>query len=69
MSSPSLTATNRAKADALYVQLQRLLLKDAPSVPLYDQAYQRTMLKSVGGFVENPAYPNVVFAYELHPAA
>jgi peptide/nickel transport system substrate-binding protein len=67
--APSLTATNRAKADALYVQLQKQLLNDAPSVPLYDQAYQRTMLKSVGGFVENPAYPNVVFAYELHPAA
>jgi peptide/nickel transport system substrate-binding protein len=67
--APSLTATNRAKADALYRQLQKQLLNDAPSVPLYDQAYQRTMLKSVGGFVENPAYPNVVFAYELHPAA
>jgi len=67
--APSLTATNRAKADALYQTLQKQLLQDAPSVPLYDQAYQRTMLKSVGGFVENPAYPNVVFAYDLHPAA
>jgi peptide/nickel transport system substrate-binding protein len=67
--APTLTATNRTGADALYVQLQKQLLNDAPSVPLYDQAYQRTMLKSVGGFVENPAYPNVVFAYELHPAA
>jgi peptide/nickel transport system substrate-binding protein len=67
--APSLTATNKTKADALYQRLQKLLLADAPSVPLYDQAYQRTMLKSVGGFVENPAYPNVVFAYDLHPAA
>jgi peptide/nickel transport system substrate-binding protein len=65
--APSLTATNRAKADALYQQLQKQLLQDAPSVPFYDQAYQRTMLKSVGGFVENPAYPNVVFTYDLHP--
>ena len=66
--APALTATNRAKADALYKQLQRTLLQDAPSVPLYDQAYQRSMLKSVAGFQENPAYPNVVFTYDLHPA-
>jgi len=29
------------------------------------QQYQRTMLKSVGGFVDNPAYPNVTFVYDL----
>jgi peptide/nickel transport system substrate-binding protein len=65
--APSLTATDRPKAQALYESLQKQLMDDAPSVPLYDQAYQRTMLKSVGGFEENPAYPNVVFAYDLHP--
>jgi hypothetical protein len=27
------------------------------------------MLSSVDGFVDNPAYPNVVFGYELTPAA
>lgn len=65
--APSLSATNRQAADELYVNLQKKLMQDVPSIPLYDQAYQRTMLKSVGGFVENPAYPNVVFAYNLHP--
>ena len=53
----------------MYVQLQKTVLADAPSVPLYDQAYQRSMLKSVQGFQENPAYPNVVFAYDLHPGS
>jgi peptide/nickel transport system substrate-binding protein len=66
-SAPSLTATDRDKAGAVYRQLQKRVLADAPVVPLYDQAYQRTLLKSVGGFVENPAYPNVVFAYDLQP--
>ena len=65
--APSLTATDRQAANDLYVNLQKKLMQDVPSIPLYDQAYQRTMLKSVGGFVENPAYPNVVFAYNLHP--
>jgi peptide/nickel transport system substrate-binding protein len=65
--APSLTATNRQAADRLYVSLQKTLMHDVPLVPMYDQVYQRTMLKSVGGFVENPAYPNVVFAYNLHP--
>jgi hypothetical protein len=31
--------------------------------------YQRAMLSSVDGFVDNPAYPNVVFGYELTPTA
>jgi peptide/nickel transport system substrate-binding protein len=67
--APSLTATDRTKAAALYESLQKQVMADAPDVPLYDQAYQRTMLKSVGGFEENPAYPNVVFTYDLHPTS
>ena len=38
-----------------------------PAIPLYVQQYQRTMLKSVSGFVDNPAYPNVTFVYGLTP--
>ena len=60
-------AANRAKAVTLYRQIQTTLLTDAPAIPLYVQQYQRTMLKSVGGFVDNPAYPNVTFVYGLKP--
>jgi peptide/nickel transport system substrate-binding protein len=60
-------AANRAKAISLYRQMQTTLLTDAPAIPLYVQQYQRTMLKSVAGFVENPAYPNVTFVYDLKP--
>src|SRR5207249_11158688 len=52
-------AAHRAKAIGLYRQMQTTLLTDAPAIPLYVQQYQRTMLKSVSGFVDNPAYPNV----------
>jgi peptide/nickel transport system substrate-binding protein len=60
-------ASNRGKSITLYRQLQTTLLKDAPVIPLYVQQYQRTMLKSVSGFVDNPAYPNVTFVYDLKP--
>ena len=60
-------ASNRAKSVSLYRQLQTTLLKEAPVIPLYVQQYQRTMLKSVSGFTDNPAYPNVTFVYDLKP--
>jgi peptide/nickel transport system substrate-binding protein len=60
-------ATDRQKAIATYREMQELLLKAAPALSLYTQVYQKAMLSSVKGFVENPAYPNVVFAYDLTP--
>ncbi|MFN2627973.1 MAG: ABC transporter substrate-binding protein, partial [Gaiellaceae bacterium] len=60
-------AANRPQAVRLYRQIQTKLLSDAPAIPLYVQQYQRTMLKSVTGFVDNPAYPNVTFVYNLRP--
>jgi peptide/nickel transport system substrate-binding protein len=65
----TLAATDREQAAQLYEQMQRELFADAPALPLYTQTYQRAMLSSVEGFQDNPAYPNVVFAYELTPAA
>ncbi len=62
-------ASNRAKAISLYKTMQSTLLRDAPVIPLYVQKYQRTLAKGVGGYVDNPAYPNVVYAYDLKPAA
>ena len=64
-----LAASNRPRAIKLYDQMQRNLYANAPAVPLYVQRYQRVMLKSVRGFVDNPAYPNVTFVYELRPGA
>jgi peptide/nickel transport system substrate-binding protein len=62
-------ATDRDQATQMYGDMQQILFDDAPAIPLYTQVYQRTMLSSVDGFVDNPAYPNVVFGYELTPAA
>jgi peptide/nickel transport system substrate-binding protein len=62
-------ATDRDEAAQMYEEMQRIVVEDAPAIPLYTQVYQRVMLDEVDGFEDNPAYPNVVFAYELTPGA
>ena len=63
------SATDRDEAAQMYEQMQQIVVEDAPAIPLYTQTYQRAMLDEVEGFQDNAAYPNVVFAYELTPAA
>ena len=63
----ALTATNRDQAAAEYVTMQQQLIDDAVVVVPYVQNYQRVLQASVGGFVDNPAYAQVVFAYDLTP--
>jgi peptide/nickel transport system substrate-binding protein len=64
-----IAASNRPQAIALYRSMQSTLLHDAPAIPLYLQVYQHTLQNGVTGYVDNPAYPNVVYVYELKPAA
>ena len=47
--------------------MQQQLIDDAVVVVPYVQNYQRVLQASVGGFVDDPAYANVVFAYDLTP--
>jgi peptide/nickel transport system substrate-binding protein len=63
----ALAATNRDAAAAAYVTMQQQLIDDAVVVVPYVQKYQRVLQSSVGNFVDNPAYANVVFAYDLKP--
>ena len=62
-----LSATDRSKAINLYSTIETTLLQQSPALYLGTQTYQRAYQKSVGGYVDNPAYPNVVFVYSLHP--
>jgi peptide/nickel transport system substrate-binding protein len=64
---PVATATDRERAVQMYRQMQEILLRDEPALYLYNQNYQYAMLAGVEGFEVNPAYPNVVFVYELTP--
>lgn len=61
------TATDRDQAISMYEQMQQDLAQDVPAIPLYTQTYQRTLLAGIEGFTDNPAYPNVVWAYDLTP--
>ena len=64
-----ISAVDRDQAAQMYGQMQEIVFEDMPAIPLYTQVYQRAMLDEVEGFVDNPAYPNVVFGHELTPAA
>ncbi|MEV8638935.1 ABC transporter substrate-binding protein [Streptosporangium sp. NPDC051023] len=65
---PELTATDRAAAEKSYTELQRMIVTERAAVAVpYVQNYQRAYARSVRGYVDNPAYPNVVFVHGLAP--
>ncbi|MFG1614484.1 ABC transporter substrate-binding protein [Nonomuraea wenchangensis] len=67
---PELTATNQVRADETYQDLQRKIIEERAAVAVpYVQTYQRALSADVEGYVDNPAYPNVVFFYDLKRAA
>jgi peptide/nickel transport system substrate-binding protein len=61
------SATSRPAATSLYERIETQLLQDSPALFLGTQVYQRAYQSSVGGYVDNPAYPNVVWTYKLTP--
>ncbi|MDX3108847.1 ABC transporter substrate-binding protein [Nonomuraea angiospora] len=67
---PQLTATDQLKADQAYKDLQKKIIQDQAAVAVpYVQTYQRALTSDVEGYVDNPAYPNVVFFYDLKKRA
>src|SRR5215472_12017501 len=63
----SLVATNPSAGSALYRSMQVEILKQAPIVFLYNTNYEYAMQNNFSGFQVNPAYPNVIFVYNLKP--
>ena len=61
----ALTATDRAKAEQQYVDLQKTVSDQALSPVLGVVVYQRALSSSVQGYVDNPAYTGVVFVHDL----
>ena len=63
---PAQTATDPEMVEETYRSLQRELLDEKTvAVPLYVQNFQRAYASSVRGYVDNPAYSNVVFVHDL----
>lgn len=63
---PELTATDPVAAQAAYESLQeRILDEEAAAAVVFVENYRRAFSPRVDGFVDNPAYPNVVHVYDL----
>jgi peptide/nickel transport system substrate-binding protein len=63
----SVVATSKTAGAQLYQTMQAETLQQAPVTALYNVNYQYAMRTSFTGFHVNPAYANVVFAYNLRP--
>jgi peptide/nickel transport system substrate-binding protein len=62
-------AQGRDAADAAYKTAQRAVLDDSLVIPFFVATYQRAFRSSLTKYVDNPAYANVVFAYDVVPGA
>jgi peptide/nickel transport system substrate-binding protein len=65
-SAYSTEGTNEAQAMQMYYQAQVMLYHDAPSAYLYDLQDVHVVRSNISGYRNNPAYPIVVFFYQLH---
>jgi peptide/nickel transport system substrate-binding protein len=61
----ALSGSDREKAEELFIQSQEILIEDAASLFFYDVANVHLAGSDIKGYVDNPAYPHVVFAYQL----
>ena len=61
----SLSGFDRQKATDMFVEAQKMLFDNAVAYPLYDEQSIHVMASDIKGFVDNPAYANVVFVYDL----
>ncbi|UBU11642.1 ABC transporter substrate-binding protein [Nonomuraea gerenzanensis] len=63
---PELTATDKLAAEQEYQRLQQKIIQEEAAVAVpYVQRYQRALSADVQGYQDNPAYPSVVFFYDL----
>jgi peptide/nickel transport system substrate-binding protein len=61
----ALSGSDREKAEELFIKSQEILIEDAASLFFYDVANDHLARSDIKGYVDNPAYPHVVFVYQL----
>jgi peptide/nickel transport system substrate-binding protein len=61
----AISGSDREGATEMFIQAQELLVDDAVSVFFYDVANTHVGRADIQGYVDNPAYPHVLFAYDL----
>ena len=61
----AISSTDREEATAMFIEAQEILINDAVSIFFYDMRNTHLARADVKGYVDNPAYPHVVFVYDL----
>jgi peptide/nickel transport system substrate-binding protein len=61
----TLLGTDKAEAEQMFVEAQKMLYRDTPAIPIFDQENIHVVRSDIKGYDDNPAYPHVVFFYEL----
>ena len=61
----ALSGSDKATAEEMFVEAQQVLAENAVSMFFYDLANTHLARSDIQGFVDNPAYPHVVFVYDL----
>ena len=61
----TLLGTNKEQAEQMFVKAQKMLYRDTPAVPIFDQENIHVIRSDIAGYEDNPAYPHVVFFYDL----
>jgi peptide/nickel transport system substrate-binding protein len=49
----------------MFIEAQQILIDDAAAIFIYDLANTHIARADIKGYVDNPAYPHVVFVYQL----
>jgi peptide/nickel transport system substrate-binding protein len=62
----TLTTTNFAKSESMFVDAQKILLNDAASLFIYDRQDVWVTVSNLQGFKFNPAYPTVMFFHDMY---
>lgn len=61
----ALSGSDRETATQMFIEAQEILIDDAVSLFFYDVANTHIAGADIEGFKDNPAYPHVVFVYDL----
>ncbi|HID61982.1 MAG TPA: ABC transporter substrate-binding protein [Anaerolineae bacterium] len=60
-----LTGSDREEAERLFIEAQKILIEDAAATFFYDRPNNHELRSDIKGYMDNPAYPHVVFVYKL----
>jgi peptide/nickel transport system substrate-binding protein len=64
-SANALAATDRAESERLFIEAQEILIEEAAAMFFYDLPNDHEIRSDIKGYVDNPAYPHIIFVYKL----